>query len=351
MPDPRPESLERVRRVLATQISIDSHSHLGLWETRGLPGGDDPLTQYVGDARIVEIAQGMIDAGCRAVWINLTSDLPILKLGAPGNKSRDFAPGEAWAEYERLQRELSALLEKLPAEIAETEADIERLHSAGKLALFVSNEGAHMIEEDLGRLSSLRAAGMTKFQPIHYAYCRIGDAQTDPPVHNGLSEFGREAIAEARRLGMVIDSAHASLEATRDMADVTGGPIMLSHALMQFGDAPAVNARWITADYARLIADTGGMIGTWCPTHPIGAQDADHFVDAVLAMIDVAGIDHVGWSTDHIDAGMGQWFRDYRDYQAILARLLEGGLTDAELAKFAGGNALRLLREAADAAG
>lgn len=351
MPDPRPESLDTVRRVLAEQASVDSHTHLGLWETRGLPGGDDPLSRYVGDARIVEIAHGMIDAGCCAAWINLTSDIPILKLGAPGNKSRDFAPGEAWVEYERLLRELSAVLDQLPAAIAETEADIDRLHGEGKLALLVSNEGAHMIEEDLRRLSDLRRAGMTKFQPIHYAYCKIGDAQTDPPLHNGLSDFGREAIAEARRLGMVIDSAHATLEATRDMAEVTGGPIMLSHALMQFRDEPAVNARWITTDYARLVADTGGVIGTWCPTHPIGARDADHFVTAVMAMIDVAGIDHVGWSTDHIEAGMGSWFRDYRDYQSILARLYEAGLTEEEMAKFAGGNALRLLREAADAAG
>ena len=347
MPDPQPESLETVGRVLASQISVDSHTHLGLWETRGLPGGTDPLSRYIGDERIVAIVQEMIDAGCRAAWINLTSDIPILKLGAPGNKSRDYTPGEAWAEYERLLRELSALLDQMPAAIAETAADIERLHAEGKLALLVSNEGAHMIEDDLGRLSELRRAGMTKFQPIHYAYCTVGDAQTDPPVHNGLSGFGREAIAEARRLGMVIDSAHATLEATRDMAEVTGGPIMLSHALMQFGGEAAVNARWITEDYARLIADTGGMIGTWCPTHPIGARDAEHFVAAVMAMIEVAGIDHVGWSTDHIEAGMGPWFRDYRDYRSILAQLLEAGLDETDLSKFVGGNALRLLQEAA----
>lgn len=91
------------------------------------------------------------------------------------------------------------------------------------------------------------------------------------------------------------------------------------------------------------------MIGTWCPTHPTGARDADHFVAAVMSMIDVVGIDHVGWSTDHIDAGMGPWFRDYRDYQPILARLLEAGMTEADLTKFVGGNALRLLQEAANA--
>ncbi|MEM9107004.1 MAG: membrane dipeptidase [Pseudomonadota bacterium] len=350
MPDPREESLETVRRVLAAQVSVDSHTHLGLWETRGLSAGDDPLTHYVGDERIVAIVQEMIDAGCRAAWINLTSDIPILKLGAPGNKSRDYATGEAWAEYERLVRELSALLDQMPAAIAETVSDIERLNDEGKLALLVSNEGAHMIEEDLARLSELRRAGMTKFQPIHYAYCTVGDAQTDPPVHHGLSGFGREAIAEARRLGMVIDSAHATLETTADMAEVTGGPIMLSHALMQFGDEAAVNARWITEDYARLIADTGGMIGTWCPTHPIGARNAEHFVAAVMAMIDVAGIDHVGWSTDHIEVGMGPWFRDYRDYQSMLARLLEAGLDETDLGKFVGGNALRLLEEAAGTA-
>lgn len=243
MPEPQSESFQTVRRVLASQIAIDSHTHLGLWETRGLPGGEDPLSRYIGDGRVAEIVEDMIRAGCRAAWINMTSDLPILKLGTPGNKSRDFAPGEAWAEYERLIGELSALLDRIPAAIAETHADIARLHNAGMLALLVSNEGGHMIEEDLRRLSEMRRAGMTKFQPIHYAYCKVGDAQTDPPVHNGLSDFGRDAIAEARRLGMVIDSAHATLKTTQDMAQVTGGPIMLSHALMQLGDEPATNAR------------------------------------------------------------------------------------------------------------
>ena len=76
-----------------------------------------------------------------------------------------------------------------------------------------------MVEEDLGRLETLRADGISKFQPIRFAHCHIGDSQTDPPVYDGLSDFGREAVQPARALGMVLDCAHATLKATADMAE------------------------------------------------------------------------------------------------------------------------------------
>jgi membrane dipeptidase len=65
-----------------------------------------------------------------------------------------------------------------------------------------------------GGLEEARAARVTVLTLVHYRPSEIGDVQTEPPVHGGLSRFGREVVAECSRLGIVVDCAHASFAAT-----------------------------------------------------------------------------------------------------------------------------------------
>lgn len=349
MPRISSKHLIAAKNVIDKAPAIDFHTHLGLWETRGL-GLTDPIGKYVGDDVLKHHVERMLAAGCKTASLNLTSDVPILQLGAPGNRSRDFNPGEAWGEYQRLLNVLNDILSFLPAGIVRTKDDISALNAQGKLALMLSVEGGHMVEEDISRLAVLKADGVSKFQPIHYARTTIGDNQTDAPEYGGLSEFGKKTVAEAARLGMIVDAAHATFEATRDMAYATSGPIVLSHTLMTYEskiaptDTPQ-NPRWISQDHARLIADTGGLIGTWCISAPYGAGSAAEFVEAVMAMIDVVGIDHICWATDLIQSGMGDWFSDYDKFVDICALFLTAGLNEDDLAKFLSGNVLRLYNQ------
>lgn len=349
-PKPEPPSADLIARatsVLAHTPTIDFHTHLGLWETRGL-NSSDPMAAYIGDDAVETHVRAMIKAGCKAGSINMTSDLPMIKLGAPGNKRRNFEPGEAWAEYQRLWANLNELLAVLPIEIATRPQDIPRLHKAGKLAAFLSTEGAHMVEDDLDKIGQLKEDGITKLQPLHYVYSRLGDIQTDADVHGGLSPLGKDAVRLATSAGMMIDAAHASEKATIDMIEAAGGPIVLSHTLMRHQEPAtpqdaARYARWIAPDHARLIAQTGGLIGTWAVGAPYGAGSAEQFVGSVMAMIDTVGIRHVCWSTDHIQMGMGPWFPDYQNLTKLCAMLLSAGLSDQELGLFMGGNVMRLM--------
>jgi membrane dipeptidase len=70
----------------------------------------------------------------------------------------------------------------------------------------------------------------------------------------------------------------------------------------------------------------------------------------VMKMVETVGIDHVGWATDLLDTGLGPWFRDYREFPALCARFLDAGFAEEDLAKFIGGNALRVQREVAGSA-
>ena len=347
MTDSPSNNLEKAKRILAENPSLDLHSHLGLWEGKGLEG-IGRLGEYIGDETIKLLVERMIAGGCKSASVNLTSDVSLLALGEPGNKIRDYEPGEAWDDYLRQREILQGFFQTMPLQRAESADDIEPVHAAGKLAVFLSVEGGHMVEDDLGLLETLRADGISKFQPIHYVITKLGDNQNDEEVHGGLSPLGKEAVKRAHDLGMVLDAAHASLKAATDMAEATGAPIVLSHTLMQYpgGLKPGETdfpPRWISQDHAKLIADTGGMIGTWAINAPNGVSSADAFVDAVMAMIDHVGIDHVGWATDYIHVGMGPWFRDFRDFPALCANFLDKGLGEADLVKFIGGNALRVM--------
>ncbi|TWT60939.1 dipeptidase [Rubinisphaera italica] len=261
---------------------------------------------------------------------------------------RDWEKGEAWQFYQHMKANLDELLEIMPMEVAKHSGDIDRIYESGKVALLLSTEGGHMLENDVSRLETLYADGVRKFCPFHYVKNNLGDNGQDEPHFGGLTPLGREAIVEASRLGMVIDCAHASFESAYQIAELSTGPITFSHGFMKynskrFGSYLYDFPRFMSKDYAFLIAQTGGVIGTWAVAPFAGnVGSAEAFVEAVMKLADTVGIDHVAWATDYISGGMPAWFPDFTDLPKLCAMLLEGGFSDQDLAKFIGGNAIRV---------
>ncbi|MBN9990884.1 membrane dipeptidase, partial [Listeria monocytogenes] len=67
----------------------------------------------------------------------------------------------------------------------------------------------------------------------HFKNNALGDSATDTPKWHGLSPLGREAVAEANRLGVVLDCSHASDEVLRQTVALSKAPIILSHSGMR----------------------------------------------------------------------------------------------------------------------
>ncbi len=333
---------EEAIAFLEEHFAFDLHSHGGALEGKGIE--EMIWAAYVGDAKQKIIFEEMIKSGLRATYMCLTSDWKLMKPGAFGNRKRLFHPGEAWADYQLQINNISNsdFLEIMPIELAMKVSDIERINQNGHLAVFLSTEGSHMIEEDINRLETLYSDGIRRFQPIHYLHSELGDSQTDPPAFNGLSEKGRIAIEQAVELGMMIDVAHASFECTKQIADLVQAPLTLSHSMMLFGELN--HPRLISEDHAKLIAETDGIIGTWPISKPSGFENMSHFVEGILRMIDAVGVDHVGWSSDFV-GGYGDgdgFFNSYDDFVDLVAELMAQGLTGKDLQKFMGGNTHRL---------
>ena len=344
------ENLARATQILNDNPSIDLHQHMGFWETKGLGDYQMAWATYFGDDELKAIIQGLIDGKLKSATISLTGDTPIVDLSKPGNKTRDYDGDEAWQEYLREKEILFEFFETMPIERATTTEDIDRINADRKLAVFLSTEGGHMVEKDLSRMEQLYADGIRHFQPVHYVKCALADSQTDPCTFGGLSPLGKESIREANRLGMLVDVAHASYESAKQIADLTANPILLSHTMMKYaspkhGSYYENRPRWISRDYAQLVAATDGVVGTWVVGEPYGVKDLDAFVEAVMVLVDTIGINHVGWGTDYIQKAMPDWFDNYDKFPILCAKLLEAGFTDQDLIKFIGGNALRVRKQ------
>src|SRR5262249_55617586 len=140
-------------------------------------------------------------------------------------------------------------------------ADIERAHRSHVTAALFAVEGGDFIEDRLDRVHEAFESGVRAVTIVHYHVNQIGDIQTQPPVHGGLTSLGKSIVREMNRTGMIVDLAHAPFDVVRGVIGICDKPVLVSHSNIA---TPAANhPRMITAEHARLVASTGGVIGAW----------------------------------------------------------------------------------------
>jgi membrane dipeptidase len=157
-------------------------------------------------------------------------------------------------------------------------------------------------------------------------------------VHGGLTDFGAEVIRICNRLGIVVDTAHGTYDLVKRAADVTNKPLVLSHTSLT--RTPGPQSRQISAEHARAIAGTGGVIGVWPPSSIF--PDRRAFVEGLARMAEVVGVDHVGLGSDMLGLTVPSVFDSYRDLPQLAQGLLDHGFTPVEAGKILGGNYARV---------
>jgi membrane dipeptidase len=270
-------------------------------------------------------------------------------------------------------------------ELALTSGDVERIMAAGKIASLMGAEGGHSIASSLGVLRSLYALGVRYMTLTHNDNVPWADSATDEPAAGGLTDFGREVVAEMQRLGMLVDLSHTAPATMRDALDAARGPVIFSHSSAR---AICDHARNVPDDVLGRLAANGGvcmvtfvpafvseecrqwdlrvsqemrsrglnpkdylermqMADEWAKAHPhpeaTVAQVADH-VDHVR---EVAGLEHVGIGGDYDGTGqLPEGLRDVSGYPNLFGELLRRGWSEADCGMLASGNIIRVLREA-----
>ena len=305
---------------------IDMHTHAGR------PNRTGPVDQAV--------LATMAPSGVGAAVVSAIADLPMIRRNPTTKrleKVRDPEPGEC---LEAVNDYLTSF-EAAGTRIAREPDEIR----SGDPALVLAVEGCDFLEGNLDRLDALEARGVRSIQLTHYLVNETGDIQTAPPVHGGLTRFGAEAVRRMNRIGIIVDVAHCSEATVAGVIDATSKPILCTHAnLKEPGHPDGDHPRYISSDYARMVVDTGGVIGAWIAV--LWQEKLPGMIRHLFRLIDAVGIDHVGIGTD-LPAGAARTeMPDFSRHAEIAEALRSRGMTEDEVAKICAGNWLRVFRAA-----
>jgi membrane dipeptidase len=294
--------------------------------------------------------------------------------------------------YEQLRRHPGTM------RLGLTPEDVLQAHGDGVFCVLLGLEGGHSIENDLALLRLYHRLGV-RYMTLTWAnHNEWADSSGAPPVHNGLTAFGRDVVREMNRLGMMVDVSHVSDKTFWDVLETTQAPLIASHSSAR---ALTGHPRNLTDGQLRAIAANHGVVmvnfypaflsDTWrtawaateaeraplyaaaarpyrernqpvpyhvplavdrafyaerlAPTLPLAPLSA--LIDHIDHVARTAGIDHVGLGSDFdgfaiLPAGLAS----AADLQKIVLALLSRGYTGADLQKILGGNLLRVFGDA-----
>jgi len=212
---------------------------------------------------------------------------------------------------------------------------LDRGLTAGLLAI----EGAHALDGDPANVEVVADAGFRMMSPSHFFDNAFGGS-AHGIEKGGLTNAGREMVERMEARRMLVDVAHASAATIDDVLAIAGRPVVASHTGLR---GVADNARNLTDDHARGIAETGGLLGVGFWPTACGGDDAAAIVRAIRYAVDVAGIEHVALGSD-FDGAVPVPF-DASGLVLLTEALIDTGFADDEIAKVMGGNARRLLAD------
>jgi membrane dipeptidase len=323
---------------------VDLHSHAGRCFLAGLPAGHS-VVAAMGAAAIAAAIRAARGAGMTALVLSAVADFAVLRSDpATGLRAhRDFRTGEAYADYRRQLAGIRAAVAAAGAEVATSAADLDRAARDGRTAVLLGCEGGDFLEGELRRLEEARAAGLTVLTLVHYRVSDIGDVQTEKPVHDGLSRFGHDVVAECNRLGIVVDCAHASFATTMAVLEASRQPVIISHGQLGYPDTSSSDPghpRLMTAQHAAAVAEAGGLVGAW----PCGitSRSLTDFGTEILRLAETAGPGHVAIGTD-LDGNYRPVLTSYDQFDDLTGTLAARGLPPDRVHQILSGNALDLL--------
>ncbi|MDP7579354.1 MAG: membrane dipeptidase, partial [SAR202 cluster bacterium] len=178
---------------------------------------------------------------------------------------------------------------------------VEDIHAAkreGKVGVILGFQNASPIENDLARLSIFYELGVRIIQLTYHERNLLGNGCYERR-DDGVSSFGVDAIHEMNKLGILIDLSHVGERTTLDTIEISEKAVACTHANAK----SYFDQKRNKADEAlRALAAKGGVIGATCILTFLkdGTESTvDSYVDAIDHMVQMIGIDHVGFGTDY----------------------------------------------------
>lgn len=307
------------------------------------------------------------------------------------------AKQQAMLKFDAIDR----MCAKYPADIAlaRTPQEARDIQASGRLVACIGIENGYPMGDDVTAVEEFWRRGARYMSICHNGHSQLGDSHTpDKPLHGGLSELGRKAIAAMNRWGVMVDVSHAAKSTMLQALAASKAPVLASHSGCR---AVRDHGRNLDDEQLDALKKNGGVIqcvalGSFVKDD--GARDAAlatvreelglpsrreiarmraageltaelearlaqltertaaieqrfpsanvaDFVDHVDHAVRRIGIDHVGISSDFDGGGGVVGWNDASETFEVTLELVRRGYTQEQVAKIWSGNTLRLWGE------
>jgi membrane dipeptidase len=376
--------LERARALHQKIITVDTHCDTAMRFVRGNwnpAERHDPDSPGAGKIDLPRMKEGGLDAEFFAAFVSQEPRTP-----EGYQAARQIADNLILAVKEMVATNTQVI------GLAFSPEDAKKFKKQGKLTAFLGIENGYAIGQDLSLIKHFYEEGVRYITLCHTSDNDICDSSTDrnDPEDRGLSQFGRQVVAECNRLGMIVDISHASDRSFWDVLASSQAPIIASHSCVR---AVCDNPRNLTDDMIKALAAKGGVIqicflsayvkkpkpnpdrdqafqefrakyGNWRDIkdeaqrekimaemqelnrkYPVELATVQDLVDHIDHVVKLVGVDYVGVGTDFDGGGGVSGCNDVSQMINVTVELMKRGYSDQDLAKIWGQNFFRVFNQ------
>ena len=240
----------RARAIHDRVIALDTHNDIE-------PGNFTRQKNYTQrldtQVNIPKMVEGGLDASFFIVYVGQG---PLTPAGY------DDAYKQAVAKFDAVKH-LTSEIAPDKIELALTAADVPRIAKSGKKVALIGIENAYSLGTDLRRIKEFHDRGGRYMSLAHNGHSQFADSNTGERdgvwLHNGLSELGKQAIAEMNKWGIMVDLSHPSKAANLQALALSKAPVIASHSAAR---ALADVSRNMDDEQLLALKKNGGVIQT-----------------------------------------------------------------------------------------
>lgn len=242
------ELIEKARKIHAEVITLDTHIDIN---TRNFTEEVNYAQRLSTQVDLPKMKEGGLDVAWFVVYTGQ---------GELTEEGYAKAYANAIDKFEAIHR-LTKTIAPDQIELALTSNDVRRIKKSGKLVAMIGVENAYPLGTDLSRIKDFAMRGARYMSLAHNGHSQFADSNTGERdgkwLHNGLSELGKQAIAELNKWGIMIDLSHPSKQANIQALQLTKAPVIASHSGAR---ALADHSRNLDDEELELIKKNGGVV-------------------------------------------------------------------------------------------
>ena len=175
--------------------------------------------------------------------------------------------------------------------------DIEKANKENKTAIFFGFQNCSPIEDNINLIEKIHELGC-RFMQLTYNNQSLLATGCYEKIDSGVTNFGKEAIREMNRVGVVIDMSHSAEKSTFDAIELSNKPIAITHANPSFWHAAKRNK---SNELLKTLSESGGMLGLSLYPHHLKDNTnctLESFCEMAARIAEIMNIKNIGIGSD-----------------------------------------------------